>query len=103
MVICLASAHAKARLSHVVEAEPDCKIAMDILSLPCSYHENTGATEPAVKENEPKEAVTLVEITDEGESGEPEEPASKKQCVVDDLDEPSQELKSRLWDEIAAR
>jgi DNA replication licensing factor MCM3 len=68
MVICLASAHAKARLSHVVEAEPDCKIAMDILSLPCSYHENTGATEPAVKENEPKEAVTLVEITDEGES-----------------------------------
>jgi hypothetical protein len=48
--------------------------------------------------------VTPVEISDEGESGESDsdEPASKKQRVVDDLDEPSQELKSRLWDEITA-
>jgi DNA replication licensing factor MCM3 len=103
-VIRLASAHAKARLSHVVEAEPDCEIAMDILSF-ALYHENTGATKPAAEENEPEEAVTPVEISDEGESGESdsEEPASKKQRVVDDLDEPSQELKSRLWDEITAR
>jgi DNA replication licensing factor MCM3 len=102
-VIRLASAHAKARLSHVVEAEPDCEIAMDILSFTL-YHENTGATKPAAEENKPEESVTPVEILDEGESGESDsdEPASKKQRVVDDLDEPSQELKSRLWDEITA-
>lgn len=38
-VIRLASAHAKARLSHVVEAEPDVKVAMDILGF-ALYHEN---------------------------------------------------------------
>ncbi|KAL7537409.1 hypothetical protein ACHAXR_007802 [Thalassiosira sp. AJA248-18] len=38
-VIRLASAHAKARLSNVVEAEPDVATAMDILSF-ALYHEN---------------------------------------------------------------
>lgn len=38
-VIRLASAHAKARLSKVVEAEPDVKVAMDILGY-ALYHEN---------------------------------------------------------------
>jgi len=39
-VIRLASAHAKARLSNVVEADPDVGAAMDILSF-ALYHENT--------------------------------------------------------------
>jgi len=39
-IIRLASAHAKARLSMVVEAEPDVAAAMDILSF-ALYHENT--------------------------------------------------------------
>lgn len=38
-VIRLATAHAKARLSVTVEAEPDCEVAMDILSF-ALYHEN---------------------------------------------------------------
>ncbi|KAL7433317.1 hypothetical protein ACHAXH_002038 [Discostella pseudostelligera] len=38
-IIRLASAHAKARLSHVVEADPDVSAAMDILSF-ALYHEN---------------------------------------------------------------
>ena len=38
-VIRLASAHAKARLSPIVEAEADVKAAMDILSF-ALYHEN---------------------------------------------------------------
>ena len=38
-VIRLASAHAKARLSPIVEAEADVKAAMDILSF-AFYHEN---------------------------------------------------------------
>merc|ERR1711865_630499 len=38
-IIRLASAHAKARLSNVVEADPDVAVAMDILSF-ALYHEN---------------------------------------------------------------
>jgi len=43
-VIRLATAHAKARLSDTVEAEPDCETAMDILSF-ALYHENTNNLE----------------------------------------------------------
>lgn len=43
-VIRLATAHAKARLSDTVEAEPDCEVAMDILSF-ALYHENTNNVE----------------------------------------------------------
>eukprot|EP00957_Ditylum_brightwellii_P015749 1186981-Ditylum_brightwellii.AAC.1 len=39
-IICLASAHAKARLSQVVEADPDCMAAIDILGFTL-YHENS--------------------------------------------------------------
>jgi len=39
-IIRLASAHAKARLSNIVEADPDVAAAMDILSF-ALYHENT--------------------------------------------------------------
>jgi DNA replication licensing factor MCM3 len=42
-VIRLATAHAKARLSDTVEAEPDCHVAMDILSF-ALYHENIVTT-----------------------------------------------------------
>jgi len=42
-VIRLASAHAKARLSKLVEADPDCIEAMDILSF-ALYHENINNT-----------------------------------------------------------
>ena len=39
MHICLVSAHAKERLSPILEAEVDVKAAMDILSF-ALYHEN---------------------------------------------------------------
>jgi DNA replication licensing factor MCM3 len=98
-VIRLASAHAKARLSNVVEAEPDCEIAMDILSF-ALYHENISGIKNKVEETEQEAPVPAV--SDEGESGESdsEGPAIKKQRL-DDTEE-SQSLKSRLWEQVKA-
>jgi DNA replication licensing factor MCM3 len=95
-VIRLASAHAKARLSNVVEAEPDCDVAMGILGF-ALYHENGGGAKSTPSK---EESSAPAEVSDGGEPGDSdsEEPSSKKQR----LDEPdeSQMLKSRIWDEI---
>jgi DNA replication licensing factor MCM3 len=98
-VIRLASAHAKARLSNVVEAEPDCEIAMDILSF-ALYHENGMALKPKTIPEEPE--VAPVEVSDEGEV-DSVEPIPKKQRVVEpDQEDPFQILKKRLWDQVVA-
>jgi DNA replicative helicase MCM subunit Mcm2 (Cdc46/Mcm family) len=66
-VIRLATAHAKARLSDVVEAEPDCETAMDILGF-ALYHEN-GDSSAAQQASEVAAAVTKRRVvTDDGES-----------------------------------
>jgi DNA replication licensing factor MCM3 len=99
-VIRLASAHAKARLSHVVEAEPDCEIAMDILSF-ALYNENISGNNKLedIEEDSPEP----VQVSDEGETGDSDmdEPSSKKQRVNVPEEEQLQDLKRRVWDEIA--
>lgn len=97
-VIRLASAHAKARLSDFVEAEPDCEIAMDILSYALYHEKGSGVKSPSTEDVEHRPA----EVSDEGETedSDSEEPVSKKQRT-DGSDE-AVELKSRLWDEITA-
>lgn len=101
-VIRLASAHAKARLSHVVEAEPDCEVAMDILSF-ALYHDNK-TNNTILEEGDEGEGPEPVEVSDEGEIGDSdsEGPVSKKQRLdaVNEEDQ-LQELKRRVWDEIA--
>lgn len=98
-VIRLASAHAKARLSHEVETV-DCETAMDILSFSL-YHEN-GRNSPASGLD--TEMPDPAEISDEGEDADSMTPVAKKQRL-DTLDEEDEdqkvaELKSRVWEEI---
>ncbi len=97
-VIRLASAHAKARLSHIVEAEPDCEIAMDILSY-ALYHENNGTTSPALGEDE-ESTPDPAEVSDDGDESDSELPSTKKQRL-DAPDKVLQDLKSRVWEVIA--
>jgi DNA replication licensing factor MCM3 len=94
-VIRLASAHAKARLSNTVEAEPDCEVAMDILGF-ALYHENSG-------QKKSPELSKVAEVSDEGDSAETdsEEPVSKKQRTVDHIGQeeestPLQALKMKV-------
>lgn len=99
-VIRLASAHAKARLSHVVEAGADCEVAMDILSF-ALYHDNNSTISPA--EGDEEETPEPVEVSDEGEPGDSDsdEPASKKQRLdAPDEEQQLQDLKRRVWDQI---
>jgi DNA replicative helicase MCM subunit Mcm2 (Cdc46/Mcm family) len=60
-VIRLATAHAKARLSPVVEAEPDCEVAMDILSFALYHENNRGASDTA------RRKVDITEFGDEND------------------------------------
>jgi DNA replication licensing factor MCM3 len=97
-VIRLASAHAKARLSNTVEAQPDCEVAMDVLSF-ALYHEDGGMQKNST-ENE--ESDKPVEVSDEGEgesdADEVAEPSFKKQRTDDTQEQ--DELKSRVLIEL---
>eukprot|EP01082_Thalassiosira_pseudonana_P016428 g14720.t1 g14720 contig90:246513-249281(+) len=80
-VIRLASAHAKARLSPVVEADPDVAAAMDILSF-ALYHENNNVieenNETAASQKRQREEVT--DSSDaEGQEEDEEEQNAKRQ------------------------
>lgn len=106
-VIRLATAHAKARLSPVVAAEPDCEVAMDILSF-ALYHENhhnvAGATAAAAAGE--KRVVSDVGESDEeaSETSSPKRSRTDGDAAVDGQAAPSttyQALKTRLWDKIA--
>jgi len=99
-VIRLASAHAKARLSNVVEAKPDCEIAMDVLSF-ALYHEAGEQSKDGTNiDANLKEAA---EVSDEGEgvSNDPVviEPSSKRQRTMEVSEQ--DKLKSRILTELA--
>ena len=93
-IIRLASAHAKARLSQVVEADPDCSSAMDILAF-ALYHEN----------NDNAANVT----NEEGVNDSDEEQQIKKRRINEDEISPkgnevmTQQLQLMLWKEITER
>ncbi|KAI2502649.1 MCM OB domain [Fragilaria crotonensis] len=95
-VIRLASAHAKARLSHVVEAEPDVKIAMDILGY-ALYHESNHDGLMQVEEV----GKSLPEVSDDSDT-DGVSPA-KRQRMDDGQSSQSASfavVKSRVWDDI---
>jgi DNA replication licensing factor MCM3 len=76
-VIRLASAHAKARLSDTVQAEPDCEVAMDILSF-ALYHEHGKAS--SLEEMEEPTPVPVSDASDEEEAQDgDDEPTPKRQ------------------------
>jgi hypothetical protein len=88
----------KARLSNVVEAEPDCKVAMDILSF-ALYHENNGEVAgvmPKVSDAE--------DNSDESSYGDDE--LSNKRRRLDDEEvasSKSNSVKAQIWEEVVAR
>eukprot|EP00751_Fragilariopsis_kerguelensis_P013141 CAMPEP_0170767784 /NCGR_PEP_ID=MMETSP0733-20121128/5968_1 /TAXON_ID=186038 /ORGANISM="Fragilariopsis kerguelensis, Strain L26-C5" /LENGTH=734 /DNA_ID=CAMNT_0011109015 /DNA_START=325 /DNA_END=2529 /DNA_ORIENTATION=- len=99
-VIRLASAHAKARLSNIVEAKPDCEIAMDVLSF-ALYHEAGEQSKDGTNiDGDLKEAA---EVSDEGEGVSTDhaviEPSSKRQRTMEVSEE--DKLKSRILTELA--
>lgn len=97
-VIRLASAHAKARLSNVVEAKPDCEIATDILSF-ALYHEDGEQKNNGT--NIDTDVNVAAEVSDEGESASHDvtEPSFKRQRTTGLSEE--DKLKSRILTELA--
>jgi len=98
-IIRLASAHAKARLSNTVEAEPDCAVAMDILGF-ALYHENnsdttsTSSLEPA-NPNDGEQLMSAMRDDDDDST------QSNKRARVGDSDaDVARKLKERLWEEL---
>lgn len=100
-VIRLATAHAKSRLSNLVEAEPDCEVAMDVLGF-ALYHES--GESPQNKGDAPNEPAAEVSDDDErggaGGSQRREAPSSKRQRT-DGGPGDDDKLKSRILSELA--
>jgi len=94
-VIRLASAHAKARLSNIVEAEIDCAAAMDILSF-ALYHENNEVTEPPLSTtmNDKQPTVSDDSDVDEGDDN------PKRRRLDKESSSTSPDLQARVWDEL---
>ena len=102
-VIRLASAHAKARLSNIVEAKPDCEIAMDVLSF-ALYHED-GEGQKNNDTDADADQQDVAEVSDEGEGvthdapGDVMAPSSKRQRTAEISEQ--DKLKSRILTELA--
>lgn len=104
-VIRLASAHAKARLSNKVEAEPDCEVAMDILGF-ALYHENhhnvDGSTPTSAALSPSKKRLQTVSEDDDENLKNSSETTTKRQRSDATVD-PDQAIKTRLWEEFSKR
>ena len=98
-VIRLASAHAKARLSHIVEAEPDVKAAMDILGF-ALYHENhqKEKSENRVSTPELRDDRKRTRSDLESENEEPEDNIMREKPAASQ----SAELEKRIFNELRA-
>lgn len=108
-VIRLATAHAKVRLSNKVEAEPDCKVAMDILSF-ALYHENANnvdgsgpvSTSPSKTSSRKRPEVSDDSDADGASSDDGDSPSSSKRRRHSSADsDAEQAVKSRVWEAIA--
>lgn len=96
-VIRLATAHAKARLSPIVEAEADVGAAMDILSF-ALYHENINAGNqrpdtPDLEDQRPGKKMRSTKTEQEEGETSSEDQTDQKQV---------QDLKTRIWNELRA-
>jgi DNA replication licensing factor MCM3 len=106
-VIRLATAHAKARLSSVVAAEPDCEVAMDILSF-ALYHENhhnvaggNGETRPVVSDDSDTGDAANTNAGADNDNDSSQEPSPKRTRLDTHEAAPDQVLKTKIWDKIA--
>lgn len=86
----------QARLSNVVQAEPDCKVAMDILGF-ALYHENGGNVDGTTS----KVDTVSDDESDSSVVGDIDE-SSNKRRRLDDEGRSSNAIKARIWDEITA-
>jgi len=102
-VIRLATAHAKARLSPIVEADPDCAAAMDILSF-ALYHENNDADAQQLKEKE--HAPPTPELEEQMTAGNDIGGSSKRKRSEDAQEGVASTdavtLTTRIWNELRA-
>ena len=85
----------QARLSNVVEAEPDCKVAMDILGF-ALYHENNGNVDGSISKLD-----TVSEDESDSSDGD-DEIGSKRQRLDEEGNSSYSAIKARIWDEITA-
>ena len=101
-VIRLATAHAKSRLSNIVEVKPDCETAMDVLSF-ALYHEAGETNNQGTNKNEDDNAAEVSVLDNDAERLEqPDgliEPSSKQQQTDDNLTE--DKLKAQVLSELA--
>eukprot|EP00957_Ditylum_brightwellii_P015748 1186980-Ditylum_brightwellii.AAC.1 len=96
-IICLASAHAKAGLSQVVEADPDCMAAMDILGF-ALYHKNShGIASDGTSSK--RQMGKSASITEESEGTLVEEDGNDAKRARLDVDD-QQTVKAQIWDKI---
>lgn len=101
-VIRLASAHAKARLSPIVEAETDVAAAMDILGF-ALYHENNTAEgdgdrpgTPDLEEQRPSKKMRSADNDSNEES------SSSDEDEEQEFESEVQNLRTRIWTELRA-
>jgi DNA replication licensing factor MCM3 len=95
-VIRLATAHAKARLAHTVEASPDCEIAMDILSF-ALYHENNNENETAAVVSVVSEE-SVAEVSDEQQEDGDTSDRPKQRRRLNEAEDPVRRLMSMIWE-----
>jgi len=104
-IIRLATAHAKARLSNIVEADPDCMAAMDILSF-ALYHENNSSIpgDDSMAEKTPSELLEQEHQTPssslEGDDDRDDSSRSSKRQRLSEDGTSTDDLKARIWDEM---
>jgi len=96
-VIRLASAHAKARLSQIVEAEPDVKAAMDILGF-ALYHENHQMTDSEKRVSTPELREDRKRARSGSDDEEMEDVGKAKQRTSSA--QPGENLGPRIWNEL---
>ena len=106
-VIRLATAHAKARLSPIVEAETDVAAAMDILSF-ALYHENINVDNqrpatPDLEEQGPAKRIRGADVTDlDASASANTSEESTNQGDNETSQGEGQDLKTRIWNELRA-
>lgn len=87
----------QARLSNTVEAEPDCKVAMDILGF-ALYHENSGNVDGTM----PKADKVSDDESDSSVGDMDDFATSNKRRRLDEGEASSNSIKAMIWNEISA-
>lgn len=100
-IIRLASAHAKLRLSKVVEAEPDCAQALDIIGF-ALYHETNQKINSVQEPNLERSSGTALTGNEIDETNQDEDRSRSKRARLnkDEAEDSTISLKRRIWDQL---